>query len=143
VSVSKSTVRDLMTPDPIVLDASATVSDAARAMKARDVGDVLVRSNGELLGIVTDRDLVVRALATSSSDVARTPLAEICTGHPECLAPDAEIGEAIALMEDKAIRRIPIVTDGRPVGIVSIGDLARVLDRDSALGKISAAPPSH
>jgi CBS domain-containing protein len=142
VSVSKSTLRDVMTPDPIVLDGSATASDAARAMKARDVGDVLVRSNGELLGIVTDRDLVVRALANGSSDVGRTPLAEICTNQPRCLAPDAEIGEAIALMEDQAIRRIPIVTDGRPVGIVSIGDLARAFDRDSALGKISAAPPS-
>lgn len=141
--MTKPTVRDVMTPEPIVLDGSATVSDAARAMKARDVGDVLVRSAGQLLGIVTDRDLVVRALARNGSDAGSTRLADVCTTEPRCLAPDAPIGEAIALMEDRAIRRIPIVADGRPVGIVSIGDLARVLDRDSALGKISAAPPSH
>jgi CBS domain-containing protein len=57
------TVRDVMTPEPIVLDGAATVSDAAKAMKARDVGDVLVRSGGKLCGIVTDRDIVVRVLA--------------------------------------------------------------------------------
>ena len=141
--MTKPIVRDVMTPEPIVLDGSATVSDAARAMKARDVGDVLVRANGRLLGIVTDRDLVVRVLAKNGSEAGRTPLAEICTNEPHCLTPDAGIGEAIALMEARAIRRIPIVADGRPVGIVSLGDLARALDRDSALGKISAAAPSH
>ena len=60
---SKQTLRDVMTPEPIVLDASATVTDAARAMKARNVGDVLVRQDGKLRGIVTDRDIVVRVLA--------------------------------------------------------------------------------
>jgi CBS domain-containing protein len=71
------------------------------------------------------------------------PLLEICTSQPDCLAPDAEIEAAIRLMEEKAIRRIPIVEGGRPVGIVSLGDLAVALDRDSALGRISAAPPSE
>ena len=139
---NRATVRDVMTTEPIVLDGSATVYDAARAMKGRDVGDVLVRSGGRLLGIVTDRDLVLRALAKNSADVGRTPLSEVCTRQPECLSPDAEIREAVELMEGKAIRRIPIVDDGRPVGIVSLGDLAVALDRASALGKISAAPPS-
>jgi CBS domain-containing protein len=136
-------LRDVMTPDPIVLDASATVSDAARAMRARDVGDVLVRQNGKLCGIVTDRDIVVRVLTDSSRDAGSRPLADVCTSELACLAPDTPIREAIRLMEDKAIRRIPIVEDGRPLGIVSLGDLALMRDRDSALAKISAAPPSR
>ena len=59
----RQTVRDVMTPDPIVLDLSATVRDAARAMRARDIGDVLVANEGRLWGILTDRDIVVRAVA--------------------------------------------------------------------------------
>ena len=139
----RPTIRDVMTVDLIILDGTATVYDAARVMKARDVGDVLVRSAGKLLGIVTDRDLVVRVLARNSSNAARTPLSEVCTNEPQCLAPDSDIREAVELMEGKAIRRIPVVDEGRPVGIVSLGDLAVALDRDSALGKISAAPPSQ
>lgn len=136
------TLRDLMTPEPVVLDGDATAVDAARAMKARNVGDVLVRSDGELRGIVTDRDLVVRCLAQNAGDAARTRLRDVCTGELACLAPDAEIDEAVRLMREKAIRRIPIVEGGQPIGIVSLGDLALERDRDSALGEISAAPPS-
>jgi CBS domain-containing protein len=137
------TVRDLMTPEPIVLDAAASVCDAARAMRARDVGDVLVRRDGKLCGIVTDRDIVVRVLAGNPEGAASACLADICTGELECLAPDAPIREAIRLMEEKAIRRIPIVEDGRPLGILSLGDLAVARDRSSALAKISAAPPTR
>ena len=138
------TVSDVMTPEPIVLDGAATVSDAAKAMKARDVGDVLVRSGGKLCGIVTDRDIVVRVFAGDGrGDAASRRLEEICTGNLECLAPDAPIHAAIALMEEKAIRRIPIVENGRPLGIVSLGDLALARDWNSALAKISAAPPSR
>jgi CBS domain-containing protein len=71
------------------------------------------------------------------------PLADICSGEPHCLAPDADIRAAVELMEERAIRRVPIVEDSRPVGIVSLGDLAMALDRESALGKISAAPPTR
>ena len=137
------TVRQLMTPDPIVLDADATVADAARAMKARDVGDVLVRSDGKLLGIVTDRDLVVRVLASDAGHAATTKLRDVCSASVESLAPDAGVDEAIGLMRDRAIRRVPIVDGGRPIGIVSIGDLAVARDRRSLLGEISAAPPTR
>jgi CBS domain-containing protein len=137
------TVRDLMTPEPIVLDAAASVGDAARAMRARDVGDVLVRRDGKLCGIVTDRDIVVRVLAAHQEGAVSVRLEDICSGELECLAPDTPIREAIKLMEEKAIRRIPIVEDGRPLGILSLGDLAVARDRSSALGKISAAPPTR
>ena len=139
----KQAIRDLMTSDPVVLDASATVSDAAKAMKARDVGDVLVRREGKLCGIVTDRDLVVRAFAGDPQDAARRTLGEICTTDLAAIAPDAEVDEAIRLMRQRAIRRIPVVEGDRPLGIVSLGDLAIARDRESALADISAAPPSH
>ena len=137
------TLRDLMTADPIVLDADATVADAAKAMKARNVGDVLVRRDGELCGIVTDRDLVVRCLAEDPKRAASRRLGEVCSKVLHALAPDAEVGEAISLMKDRAIRRIPVVEDGSPVGIVSLGDLAVARDRESCLGRISAAPPTR
>ena len=141
----RQTVRDLMTAEPIVLDASATVSDAARQMKDNDVGDVLVRRNGKLCGIVTDRDIVVRALAESESksNPGKRKLSEICSDDLECVAPDAEIADAIERMEARAIRRIAVVENGQPLGIVSLGDLAVARDRNSLLGKISAAPPSR
>ena len=139
----KQAIRELMTADPVVLDASATVSDAAKAMKARDVGDVLVRRDGKLCGIVTDRDLVVRAFAGDPQGAARRTLGEICTTDLAAVAPDAEVDEAIRLMRERAIRRIPVVEGDRPLGIVSLGDLAIARDRESALADISAAPPSH
>jgi CBS domain-containing protein len=139
----KQTIRELMTADPIVLDASATVSDAARAMRARDVGDVLVRRDGRVCGIVTDRDLVVRAIAGDPQGGGRKPLGEICTTELAAIAPDAEVDEVIRLMRDKAIRRVPVVEGDRALGIVSLGDLAIARDRESTLGEISAAPPSR
>jgi CBS domain-containing protein len=139
----KQVVRDVMTPDPIVLDASASVRDAARAMRTRDVGDVLVRSAGKLCGIVTDRDIVVRAIAEDAGDPASTPIGDICTEDVECLGPDDDADDAVRLMRDRAIRRVPVVENGQPVGIVSIGDLAVRRDRESALGEISAAPPTR
>jgi CBS domain-containing protein len=143
VAKRKQTIRELMTADPVVLDASATVSDAARAMKARDVGDVLVRSDGKLCGIVTDRDLVIRAFAGDPQGAARRTLGEICTRDIAAVAPDAEVDEAIRLMREKAVRRIPVIEGDRPLGIVSLGDLAIARDRESALADISAAPPTR
>ena len=136
-------VRQVMTRDPIVLDADATVGQAARAMRARDVGDVLVRCEGALCGIVTDRDLVVRVLACAPQDCATKRLRDVCTGPLQTVPPDADVEDAIRLMREKAIRRIPVVDDGQPIGIVSLGDLALARDRNSALGDISAAPPTR
>ena len=137
----KQTVRDVMTPDPIVLDMSATVRDAARAMRARDIGDVLVANEGKLWGILTDRDIVVRVVAEHPEAPGACKLADVCTTDVESLAPDDDVLAAIRLMEKSAIRRIPVVEEGRAVGVVTLGDLAKARDRDSALGRISAAPP--
>ena len=132
-------IRDLMTRSPIVLSEDDTAGDAARMMRDREVGDVLVRANnGTLLGIVTDRDLVVRCLAEDEG--GRAPLSELCTTSVNTLDADASIDDAVSLMRTQAVRRIPVVEEGNLVGIVSLGDLARERDPASALGAISAAP---
>jgi CBS domain-containing protein len=135
-------IRDVMTPYPISLSATATVVDAALAMRDADVGAVVVLEDGKIRGIVTDRDLVVRAIANGNYP-ATTKLAEICSRELTTLAPTATMEEAVKLMQEKALRRLLVVDDGQPVGIVSLGDLAVDVAPHSALGNISAAPPNR
>jgi len=135
-------VRDVMTSEPVTVPSTATVLDAAQAMKRDDVGNVLVMDDGRLCGIVTDRDIVVRALA-ERRDPAKTKIGELCSRDLSAVRPSDDIDKAITLMRNKAVRRLPVVDAGRPVGVVSLGDLARDRDPHSALADISAAPPTH
>jgi CBS domain-containing protein len=135
-------VADVMTRNPVVLPADAPVVEAATAMRDRNIGDVLVERDGSLCGIVTDRDIVVRGLA-DGRDPKSLKLGDVCSMGLETVTPDSEVGDVISRMERSAIRRVAVVEGERPVGIVSIGDLAEQRDRDSALGKISAAPPNN
>jgi signal-transduction protein with cAMP-binding, CBS, and nucleotidyltransferase domain len=133
-------IREVMTTDPVALSNSATVLDAARAMDEKDIGDVIVLNDAnEVGGIVTDRDIVVRVIA-AGKDPNSTKLGEICTSEIVSLTPSDSVGQATRLMKEKAIRRLPVVEGGRPVGIVSIGDLAVTHDPESVLADISAAP---
>ena len=133
-------IRAVMTTDPVSLSNSATVQEAALAMDDHDIGDVIVLNDAnEVGGIVTDRDIVIRCVA-SGMDPASTKLGEICTSEILTLTPNDDVGQAVKLMKDKAIRRLPVVEGGRPIGIVSIGDLAVTHDPDSVLADISAAP---
>jgi CBS domain-containing protein len=111
-------------------------------MRANDIGDVIVvDDNGKLTGIVTDRDIVVRVVA-EGRDPRATRLGDIASRELTVLAPDDPVERAVELMRERAIRRLPVVEQGKPVGIVSIGDLALDRDPDSALADISAAPPN-
>ena len=135
------TVRDVMTSDPTTVDASATVQDAAKAMESGDIGAVLVVENGEVQGIVTDRDIVVRAVAKGSA--GDTSVREVCTTGLQTLSPDDSVDDAIEKVRQSDVRRLPVVEDGKPVGILSLGDLAVDRDSDSALADISSAPPNN
>jgi CBS domain-containing protein len=137
-----TTIRDVMTPNPVALPATASAVDAALAMRDFDVGAVIVLDDGEVCGIVTDRDIVVRVIANGNYP-ASTQLGEVCSRELATVSPGAPLEDAVRLMRDKALRRLPVVEDGQPVGIVSIGDLAVERDRQSALGHISAAPPNR
>jgi len=134
-------LREIMTQKPVTLQTSDTIVAAARSMRDANIGDVVVLENGQVRGILTDRDIVVRALA-EGRDPARTTVGDICSRELTTLSPQDTIGNAVAVMRDKAIRRLPVVAEGRPVGIVSLGDLALERDPQSALGAISAAPPN-
>ena len=135
-------IRDVMTTNPQTLPEGTTVREAAETMRANDIGDVIVvDDNGTLTGIVTDRDIVVRVVA-EGRDPRATRLGDIASRELTALAPDDPVERAVELMRERAIRRLPVVEQGKPVGIVSIGDLALDRDPDSALADISAAPPN-
>lgn len=135
-------VRELMTVDLVTLEAQQPVVEAAKRMRDQDIGDVLVTRDGRLEGILTDRDIVVRCIA-GDADPKTTAVGEVCSKELATLSPDDDSDNAVRLMGKKAIRRIPVVEDGRPAGMLSIGDLAQARDRDSALGSISAAKPNR
>ena len=131
-------IRDVMTANPVCLPASTPILDAARQMRDNDIGDVVVEKSGKICGIVTDRDIVVRAIA-EGKNVQTTDLESICSKEITSLRPDQTEEDAVRLMRQKAIRRLPVVENGKIVGIVSLGDLAVDKDPGSVLGQISAA----
>src|ERR671932_676656 len=134
-------IRELMTPNPVALPGTASVHEAACAMRDADIGDVIVIENNQVCGIVTDRDIVVRTVA-EARDPAATTLADLCSHPLVTVTPTDSVEQAVQLMRSKAIRRLPVVEGGQPVGIVSLGDLAMERDPGSALGDISSAPPN-
>jgi CBS domain-containing protein len=135
-------IRDLMTPTPVTLSVESTLVEAAMAMRDFDIGAVIVLDNGQLYGIATDRDIVIRAIANGNYP-ATTKLGEVCSRELTTLAPSDTVAEAVRLMRDKAIRRLPVVENGRPVGILSIADLATEQEPHSPLADISDAPPNR
>ncbi|MDQ3945770.1 MAG: CBS domain-containing protein [Actinomycetota bacterium] len=135
-------IREVMAKDPVTVTADATVLDAARCMRDRDIGDVMIVDGDRVTGILTDRDIVVRAIA-EGRDPATSRVAEVASMDLVTLSPEDSFDQAVKLMRQHDIRRLPIVENGRPVGIVSIGDLAMERDRDSVLGDISSAPPNN
>jgi CBS domain-containing protein len=136
-------IQDIMSKQVHSVTSNVSLLDVARVMRDKKIGDVLVtHRDGTLRGIVTDRDIVVRADA-SNKPLDRTQVGEICTDQLVKLEPTSTIDEAIEIMRQHAIRRIPVVSNGQPVGIVTIGDLARHQDPRSALADISSAMPNN
>jgi CBS domain-containing protein len=134
-------VRDVMMTNLQSVDAGASIRQAAAVMRDNDIGDVLVMEEGNLRGIVTDRDIVVRALADGRQPDA-TPVGDVCSPELTVVDAQAEVGEAADIMGRQAVRRLPVVENNEVVGIVSLGDLARRSEPESALSDISAAPPN-
>jgi CBS domain-containing protein len=131
-------IREIMTRNPTILQASNTVAEAARVMRDKGIGDVIVYRNRQLCGIVTDRDLAVRAVSEGQHP-AEVTLENVCSREITALSPKDTTDTAVRLMREKALRRLPVVENGKVVGIVSLGDLALHLDPRSALADISAA----
>ena len=135
-------VADLMMDDPVALVDTMTAAFAAEWMRDFGIGDVMVVDGAGLLyGIVTDRDIVVRAVAIGK-DPAEVQLRDICSRRLTSIEPSASVDDAMGLMRDNALRRLPVVEGRQPVGVISLGDIAIEQDDRSVLASISAARPS-
>ena len=119
-----STVRDVMTTDLHVMSGVATAVDAAAVMRDEHVGDVLVCDEAGLRGIVTDRDIAIRAVA-GGLDPGECQLDEIATRDVFTVSPETKLDSVVSVVRDKTIRRIPVLEGLRPVGMVTLGDLGR------------------
>ena len=115
-------IRDVMTPNPRTVSPSDTIQSAAQIMRDQDTGAVPVVENGRPIGMLTDRDIVIRAVA-DGGQLSR-PVSEIVTTGVVAVTPDMSTREAFELMSEHQIRRLPVVEGERLVGIVSLGDLA-------------------
>jgi CBS domain-containing protein len=135
-------VRDVMTTPVESVGLDAPVREAAKQMQRRRIGDVFVVDHaGELRGIVTDRDLAVRAIAEDRS--LDTPVEQIMSPIAATVSPTATVSDALDLMRQHEVRRLPVVEGGRPHGVVSLGDVSRSGGAGDVLADISIAPANN
>jgi CBS domain-containing protein len=117
-------IRDVMVRDVIAVDPSASLAEAAQLMQQANVGILPVVDDGQVCGVITDRDLVVRALAVDA-DLISTPVGECATGAPVVAHPDWDLDQAMEAMARAQIGRLPVIDDDNVlVGIVTLGSLA-------------------
>jgi CBS domain-containing protein len=142
-TIDVRTVREVMSATAETVTPEATLADAAKVMERADIGDVLiVDGTRQLRGIVTDRDIAIRAIA-EGRDPNSTPVEEIMTPTVETISSSATVREAIETMRRHDIRRLPVVDGGSPIGVVSLGDLAMSPGSQSVLADLSTAPPNN
>ncbi|GGK77712.1 CBS domain-containing protein [Streptomyces flaveus] len=134
-------VREVMTAEPVTVSELTPLPEVAKLMREKDIGDVFITEEDHVRGLVTDRDLVIRALA-EDRDPSATPVREVCSTDLVTVSPQDDIDQAVRLMREHALRRLPVVEDDHLVGALSIGDLAIERDRRSALADISRAEPN-
>jgi CBS domain-containing protein len=117
-------IREVMTPAPETIQADRTAAEAARKMKEADAGMIPVMRNGNLLGTVTDRDIALRVVA-EGKDPQATPVEEIASTDVVTVGPDDDLDAALEMMAKHQVRRLPVVEDGRLIGIIAQADVAR------------------
>ncbi|MGW0815690.1 CBS domain-containing protein [Streptomyces viridiviolaceus] len=133
-------VRDVMTAGVVAVRPDASLVEAAQLMRTQNIGDVVVADGQDVVGVLTDRDITVRAVADGTDPLA-VSVDAVCTHDPLVVAPDDPVSAAVLLMRENAVRRLPVVEHGLPVGIVTLGDLAEAEEPGSALADISRAEP--
>lgn len=131
-----------MTSNPTTCDHTASLTDAAKAMRDEGIGNVVVTKGGAPCGIVTDRDIVVKAVADGRNPGDCT-LDDVCSHELVSVSPDDSVDSAVSLMREKAIRRLAVMEGGTLTGMVSLGDLAIEGQGEHALDDISAAPTNN
>jgi len=127
-------IKEVMTRDVTACEPSASVRDAATLMAREDIGPVPVVDDGRLVGILTDRDIVVRVVA-EGRDAGQTTVGEIASKELVTVAPDTDLDEAMRLLAEHQVRRLPVVEGDRLVGIVAQADVAR-LGKDAKTGEV-------
>jgi CBS domain-containing protein len=127
-------VKDVMTSNPTTVQSDATVVEAARIMRDQDTGIVPVVENDRLVGTVTDRDITVRVVA-EGRDPESTTVREIASTDVVSVEPQQDLSEAVRLMAEHQVRRLPVVENDRVVGIVAQADVAREAD-DAQTGEL-------
>jgi CBS domain-containing protein len=135
-------VREVMSAAPETVTPETTLREAAKLMERNDIGNVLVVEAEQLRGIVTDRDIALRGVARGLNP-ATTKVNEVFTSSAVSISPTASVDEAIHLMREHDVRRLPVVESGRPIGILALGDLAASMEPSSLLADISTAPPNN
>ena len=140
-------VRDVMTPNPKCVSEKDTIRDAARIMKDQDTGVVPVLDGKKIIGLITDRDIVVRGLA-EGKNLENTHVNELMTKSVRSVREDSTIDQVLELMSNSEIRRVPVVNQNEElVGIVSIGDISTTTGKEGKVGRaiedISEAPPNN
>jgi CBS domain-containing protein len=116
-------VRDAMTENPRSIAASASVVEAARLMREQHIGSLPITDDEQLVGMITDRDLATRVVA-EAADPERTSVGEVYSRDLISIEPDEDLDEALQLMARHQVRRLPVVENGRLVGIVAQADIA-------------------
>ena len=129
-----TSINEVMTRDVSACEPNATVAEAAKVMAQEDVGPVPIVEDGRLIGIVTDRDIVVRVVA-EGRDPNATTVNEIASTELVTVSPDDDLDEALNLLAEHQVRRLPVVEGDRLVGIVAQADIAR-LGKDKTTGEV-------
>ncbi len=126
-------IRDVMTADPRTIEPTTPLVEAARLMRDEDVGPLPIVEGGRLVGMLTDRDIVVRAIA-DGRDPQSTTAGDVASQQVVTIDPEQDLGEALRLMAQHQVRRLPVVENGQLVGYLAIGDLAVDSGRDQLVG---------
>jgi CBS domain-containing protein len=126
-----TTIRQILAgkPDVHSIEPDATVLDALKRLEEKNVGALLVMSGARLVGIFSERDYARRMILHGRSS-RETAVREVMTSEVFTISPDANAGECMVHMTDRHIRHLPVVEDGRVVGVISIGDVVRVVIDD-------------
>lgn len=127
-------IREVMTAEVRACEPGTTIVDAAKVMAREDVGPVPIVQDGRLVGLVTDRDIVVRVVA-EGRDPTSTTVEQIASRDLVTVSPDENLEEALNLLAQHQVRRLPVVEGDRLVGIVAQADIAR-LGKDKKTGEV-------
>lgn len=139
--MNRGTIRDVMTKDPVSMSSDALVVDAAKAMSDMRIGSVVVMDKDKPCGIVTDRDIAVRAVA-KGSDPQKTTLEQICSHDLVAVRVDQSVEDVMQVMKSHDVKRVVVMSDLKLEGIVSLGDLARHSVGEQVMEDISKAEPN-